>query len=84
RVWGEDTEYLQDHREEYLVVNHEVHETLIREYLRQGRTQEARQEIRKNMNIPLKYKLLSRFPGFVSRSLFHSRFPGFMNSSLPL
>jgi len=82
RVWGADTEYLKDHREGYLMVDHQVHKTLIREYLRHGRTQEAREEIRKNMNIPMKYKLLSRFPGFVSRSLFHSRFPGFVSRSL--
>ncbi|HEY5139160.1 MAG TPA: hypothetical protein VIJ25_07585, partial [Methylococcales bacterium] len=68
--------------EGYLMVDHQVHKTLIREYLRHGRTQEAREEIRKNMNIPMKYKLLSRFPGFVSRSLFHSRFPGFVSRSL--
>ncbi|MGZ4911035.1 MAG: hypothetical protein ACXVI1_10035, partial [Halobacteriota archaeon] len=80
RVWGADIEYLQDHREEYLMVNHEVHKTIIREYLRNGRTQEARQEIRKNMKIPMKYKLLARFPGFVSRSFFHSRFPRFVKS----
>jgi hypothetical protein len=82
RVWGADTEYLQDHREEYLMVNHEVHKTLIREYLRQGRTQEAREEIRKNMNIPMTNKLLSRLPGFVNRSFFNSRIPGFVNRSL--
>ncbi|MGZ5208833.1 MAG: glycosyltransferase family 2 protein, partial [Sulfuricurvum sp.] len=44
RVWGADTEYLKDHREEYLTVNHEVHKSLIREFLRLGRTQEAREE----------------------------------------
>ena len=75
RVWGADTAFLKDHREEYLMVNHEVHKSLIRESLRLGRTEEAREEIRKNMNIPITYKLLSRFPGFVSRSFFfHSRF----------
>jgi hypothetical protein len=82
RVWGVDTEYLKDHSEGYLMVNHQAHKTLIREYLRHGRTQEAQEEIRKNMNIPMKYKLLSRFPGFLSRSLFRSRFPGFLSRSL--
>jgi len=75
RVWGADTGFLKDHREEYLMVNNELHKSLIREFLRLGRTEEAREEIRKNMNIPITYKLLSRFPGFVSRSFFfHSRF----------
>jgi len=74
RVWGADTQYLKDHREQYLMVNHEVHKRLIREFLRLGRTEEAREEIQKNMNIPTTYKLLSRFPGFVSRCFFHSRF----------
>jgi glycosyltransferase involved in cell wall biosynthesis len=82
RVWGTDIEYLKDHRERYLMVNREVHKSLIREFLRLGRTEEAREEIRKNMNIPMTYRLLSRFPGFVNRSLFHSRFPGFVNRSL--
>ncbi|MGZ8548869.1 MAG: glycosyltransferase family 2 protein [Sulfuricurvum sp.] len=79
RVWGADTEYLKDHREEYLTVNHEVHKSLIREFLRLGRTQEAREEIRKNMDVPMTYKLLSRFPGFVNRPFFNSRIPGFVN-----
>jgi glycosyltransferase involved in cell wall biosynthesis len=70
RVWGADAEYLKNHREEYQTVNRNVHKILIRELLRLGRTQEARGEIRKNLNIPIKYKVLSRFPGFVSRSLF--------------
>ncbi len=70
RVWGADTEYLKDHRDEYLIINHEAHKILIREFLRLGRTQEARAEIRKSMIVPMKYKILSRFPGFVSRSLF--------------
>jgi glycosyltransferase involved in cell wall biosynthesis len=74
RVWGADTVFLKDHREEYLMVKHEVHKSFIREFLRLGRTEEAREEIRKNMNIPMTYKLLSRFPGFVNRSFFHSRF----------
>jgi glycosyltransferase involved in cell wall biosynthesis len=82
RVWGADSTFLKVHREEYLMVNHELHKSLIREFLRLGRTEEAREEIRKNMNIPVTYKLLSRFPGFVNRSLFHSRFLGFVNRSL--
>ena len=82
RVWGADTEYLKDHREEYLMVNREVHKNLIWEFLRLGRTQEAREEIRKNMNTPMTYKLLSRFPGFVNRSLLHSRFLGLVKRCL--
>lgn len=73
RVWGADTEYLKDHLEEYLRVNNNVHKSLIREFLRLGRTQEAREEIRKNINIPIKYKLLSHIPGFVNRPLFQLR-----------
>ena len=73
RVWGRDTEYLKDHREEYQRVNHQVRQTLIRELLRLGRPQEARKEIRKNLNIPMKYKLLSCLPGLVNRSLFKLR-----------
>lgn len=73
RVWGADTKYLKDHREEYLTVNQEVHKSRIREFLRLGRTQEAREEIRKNMNIPMKHKLLSQFPGFATRSFFQLR-----------
>jgi glycosyltransferase involved in cell wall biosynthesis len=82
RVWGADTEYLKEHHEEYLKVNREIHKSLIREFLRLGRTQEAREEIRKNMSIPVTYKLLSRFPGFVNRSLFHPRFLGFVKRAL--
>jgi len=73
RVWGADTEYLKDHREEYLTVKNNLHRTLVRELLRLGRTQEARREIKENINIPLKYELLSHFPGFVNRSLFQLR-----------
>src|SRR5665647_1493518 len=76
RVWGVDTEYLKDHREEYLRVDHVLHKSLVREFLLLGRTQEAREEIRKDTNIPMTYKLLSRFPGFVNRSLFSSPLPG--------
>src|SRR5665647_1336208 len=81
RVWGADTEYLKDHREEYLRVDHVLHKTLVREFLLLGRMQEAREEIRKNANIPMTYKLLSRFPAFVNRSVFNSRFPAFVNRS---
>ncbi|MGZ4885409.1 MAG: glycosyltransferase family 2 protein, partial [Halobacteriota archaeon] len=77
RVWGADIEYLKDHREQYLRVDHVLHKSLVREFLRLGRMQEAREEIRKNANIPMTYKLLSRFPGFVNRSLFRSPLPGF-------
>jgi hypothetical protein len=45
RVWGTDTEYLKNHREEYLTANNNVHKSLVRELLRLGRTQEARKEI---------------------------------------
>jgi glycosyltransferase involved in cell wall biosynthesis len=82
RVWGADIDYLKDHREEYLMVYDKLHKRLIMQFLSLGRTQEAREEIRKNMNIPMTYKLLSRFPGFVNRSLLHSRFPGFVNRFL--
>src|SRR5665647_2472543 len=81
RVWGADTEYLKDHREEYLRVDHVLHKTLVREFLRLGRMQEAREEIRKDTNIPMTYKLLSWFPAFVNRSVFNSRFPAFVNRS---
>jgi glycosyltransferase involved in cell wall biosynthesis len=73
RVWGADTEYLKDHREEYLMVNREVHLTLIRQYLRRGRTQEAREEIKKDMNMPIYLKILSWFPGFVNKALFKNK-----------
>ncbi|MGZ7138838.1 MAG: glycosyltransferase family 2 protein, partial [Halobacteriota archaeon] len=81
RVWGVDTEYLKDHREEYLRVDRGLHKRLVREFLILGRTQEAREEIRKNASIPMTYKLLSQFPGFVSRSVFNSGFPGFVYRS---
>ena len=81
RVWGVDTEYLKDHREEYLRVDHVLHKSLVREFLLLGRTQEAREEIRKDTNIPMTYKLLSRFPAFVNRSVFNSRFPGILYRS---
>jgi glycosyltransferase involved in cell wall biosynthesis len=73
RVWGADTEYLKDHREKYLTVHNHVHKSLIREFLRLGRPEEARKEIRKNIDIPMKYKLLSHFPGFMNRYIFKLR-----------
>jgi hypothetical protein len=73
RVWGADTEYLKDHRKEYETVNDRVHKSLIREFLRLGRTQEARREMRKGKDISLKYRLLSHLPGVMSRSIFKLR-----------
>jgi glycosyltransferase involved in cell wall biosynthesis len=73
RVWGADTEYLKNHREKYLTVHNNVHKSLIREFLHLGRMQEARKEIKKNSNIPMKYNLLSNFPGFMNRYFFKLR-----------
>ncbi len=84
RVWGADAEYLNDHREEYLTVSQKLHKRLLMELLSLGRMQEAREETRKNLNIPRTYKLLTWFPGFVNRALLHSRFPSFVKKTFLL
>jgi len=73
RVWGTDREYLENHGGEYLTVNHHLRRSLIREFLRLGRSKEAQKEIRNHRDVPMKFKLLSRFPGPINRSIFKLR-----------
>jgi hypothetical protein len=61
--------------------NRRIHKVLVREYLHSGRTQEAREDMSKIMNIPMKYKLLCRFPGPVNKFLLHSLFLEFIRRS---
>lgn len=73
RVWGADPEFMKDHSELYNKTMIEQRLLKIRGLISQGRTKEARSELRLVESAPFLYKMLAAMPGRFVHSLLDLR-----------
>jgi hypothetical protein len=73
RVWGEDPEFLAEHRDAFERIIEEQHRARARALIVNGRTREAREVLKIANGGPLHYRLLSWIPGTVARTLVTTR-----------
>jgi len=69
RVWGSDAEFLRQNRSLYEAVVRDTHLNWARALLVQGKTAEARNELRLAGSGPLSYRALAYLPGGMTRGL---------------
>jgi len=70
RVWGADPDFMSRHRDDYVRVLAEQHDTCARWLLRHGRTREARQALRKVPQSRFRDRALSMMPGTLVHAMF--------------
>jgi GT2 family glycosyltransferase len=68
-VWGVDSRFLASYGDEYRTLVHEQQLLRVKALITLGRIREAREGIRALNGVPVQYKLASRLPGGVIRSL---------------
>lgn len=68
-VWGADPVFLAKFGEEYRALVRQQRLNKVRQLLREGRTLEAREEVRTLSGVPVLYKVLSRLPGNLVESV---------------
>jgi GT2 family glycosyltransferase len=68
-VWGADPAFLAEFGEEYHALVRQQRLYRVRQLLREGRTLEARQEVRTLSGVPVLYRVLSRLPGNLVESV---------------
>jgi hypothetical protein len=68
-VWGADPGFLTTYGKEYQALVHQQQLLRVRALLVVGRIQEAREAMRELNQVPVQYRLASRLPGGVIRSL---------------
>jgi len=73
RIWGADDNFLRHHRSYYEQRLRADRMIRVGGFLVQGKTKEARQEIKFTQNVPHSYKLLSKLPGNVTKGLLNFR-----------
>ncbi len=79
RVWGENEQFLSEHREIYQQAIGDGYRWLLRELVASGRTSEARQVLKKSTGMPLLLRVLAFVPPGITRSLIsmkHRLLPG--------
>ena len=73
RVWGQDETFLSQHGPHFRQKVRQHRLTRAKWLLCQGRTKEAREELREAGESPAAYRVLAALPGFMTRTLLRMR-----------